>query len=364
MEQNTKYTLSKNEKGITLVALVITIIILLILATVSINLVMNNGILDKAKYAVDKYSEGEIEEQIKITYQEWQMQKYTGTDSELKAFMLTRLEGIFGDTVDIKGNEILKININNNGKKYEYALKNNGNIVKYGIEEYNQAGLILQLDGIENTRNGHSTTTTTWEDLSGNNNDFIKHNSASNATWSDNSYVGDAKNRTLELNKAILANSNECTVEVCYDVPQLNNYYWVFQNRKEIGTADGFQFSVGTDGRSVTLFNKKNNSNYNNITTAKGTAVTELGKKTMAFSLDTTNVIFSDNGQFYTQETVEGIINSVMQRNIYSIGSNYPWQNCIYSFKGNIYSIRVYNRKLSEEELKNNYEIDKLRFDM
>ena len=39
--------------------LVISIIVLLILATVSINLIINNGILDKAKLAVDKYSEGE-----------------------------------------------------------------------------------------------------------------------------------------------------------------------------------------------------------------------------------------------------------------------------------------------------------------
>ena len=34
------------------------------------------------------------------------------------------------------------------------------------------------------------------------------------------------------------------------------------------------------------------------------------------------------------------------------------------TFEGNIYSIRIYNRKLSEEELKNNYEIDKVRFNM
>ena len=44
----------------------ITIIILLILATVSISLVINNGILDKAKYAVDKYSENEIKERIML----------------------------------------------------------------------------------------------------------------------------------------------------------------------------------------------------------------------------------------------------------------------------------------------------------
>ena len=53
-------------KGITLVALIITIIVLLILATVSISLVINNGILDKAQHGVDKYSEEEELEQIKL----------------------------------------------------------------------------------------------------------------------------------------------------------------------------------------------------------------------------------------------------------------------------------------------------------
>ena len=48
----------KNKKGITLVALVVTIVILLILAGVSINLVLgNNGIITKAKDAETKFAE-------------------------------------------------------------------------------------------------------------------------------------------------------------------------------------------------------------------------------------------------------------------------------------------------------------------
>ena len=51
---------------VSLVALVITIIVLLILSTVSISLVINNGVLDKAQHGVDKYSEEEELEQIKL----------------------------------------------------------------------------------------------------------------------------------------------------------------------------------------------------------------------------------------------------------------------------------------------------------
>ena len=60
----------KEQNGITLVALIITVIILLILAMVSISLVINSGIITKTKTTVDKYSEEEIGEQIKLAYAE------------------------------------------------------------------------------------------------------------------------------------------------------------------------------------------------------------------------------------------------------------------------------------------------------
>ena len=48
----------KNKRGITLIALVITIIILLILASVSLNLVLgDNGIIERAQQALEKTEE-------------------------------------------------------------------------------------------------------------------------------------------------------------------------------------------------------------------------------------------------------------------------------------------------------------------
>ena len=46
----------KSEKGITLVALVITIVILIILATVSISFAVNGGLFDKAQAGAGLYS--------------------------------------------------------------------------------------------------------------------------------------------------------------------------------------------------------------------------------------------------------------------------------------------------------------------
>lgn len=51
------FNLKENQKGITLIALVVTIIILLILAGVAIGFAVNgSGLFDKAKQATDKYN--------------------------------------------------------------------------------------------------------------------------------------------------------------------------------------------------------------------------------------------------------------------------------------------------------------------
>ena len=57
----------KNQKGITLIALVITIIVLLILAGVSIAMLTGqNGILTQAQNASEATLRGEIEESVKL----------------------------------------------------------------------------------------------------------------------------------------------------------------------------------------------------------------------------------------------------------------------------------------------------------
>ena len=67
----------KNSKGITLIALVITIIVLLILAGVSLNLVMGNqGILQQATKAVDKNKAGSIQEEIQLAIAEKTIEYY------------------------------------------------------------------------------------------------------------------------------------------------------------------------------------------------------------------------------------------------------------------------------------------------
>ena len=59
--KSTKFK-TKQEKGITLMALIVTIVILLILATVAINSVLNDGIISKAQDVANKFNEAQANE--------------------------------------------------------------------------------------------------------------------------------------------------------------------------------------------------------------------------------------------------------------------------------------------------------------
>ena len=70
----------KNQKGITLVALVITIIILLILAGISISTLTNTGIFGKAKEAKEKSEEEEKQQSKTLDSYEKELNKYTSIE--------------------------------------------------------------------------------------------------------------------------------------------------------------------------------------------------------------------------------------------------------------------------------------------
>ena len=73
----------KSKNGITLIALIITIIILLILAMVTINILINQGIIGHANNAVRGYEVSEEKELIALAYQHYKMDKVNNKDAEL-----------------------------------------------------------------------------------------------------------------------------------------------------------------------------------------------------------------------------------------------------------------------------------------
>ena len=76
---------STREKGITLIALIVTIIVLLILAGVTINLAVNNqGIFNKAKTATRAYKNATEEEEASLALLENEIDKYIPKNDDSK----------------------------------------------------------------------------------------------------------------------------------------------------------------------------------------------------------------------------------------------------------------------------------------
>ena len=84
---------TKEMKGITLIALVITIVVLLILAGVSINLLLgDNGIITKAKEAKDSYSKSAVKEKVGFLLNEYKIDKATGENAEFANLLRKNLQ--------------------------------------------------------------------------------------------------------------------------------------------------------------------------------------------------------------------------------------------------------------------------------
>ena len=114
--------MKKSMRGITLVALVITIVILLILAGISIQAISNTGLFANAKRAKDESMKGKLQEEISLAIQSIQTEEiYKGNSVTLETLAGGQLEEALTDiTAELDGDEI-----NGEYKNYEYTIDSN-----------------------------------------------------------------------------------------------------------------------------------------------------------------------------------------------------------------------------------------------
>ena len=119
-----KSNLQNTQRGITLVALIITVIVLLILATVSIKLIMNEGIIDKAEKGTASYSSEEELEQIKLAVAS---AKLAGNGFLTAENLNIKMQKVFNNTETVSENS--------NSFKYKsnktYTINKDGSVGEY-----------------------------------------------------------------------------------------------------------------------------------------------------------------------------------------------------------------------------------------
>ena len=128
----------KFNKGITLVALVITIIILLILTTISIQALTNTGLFQKAKEAKEKTEVAEVNQAKMLNEYEDELNKYvSGNVKTLQA------DGSWNNTKKVNSPQLMYgmtgIYWDESGKETEVNADNQDNWYDYSKQEWANA---------------------------------------------------------------------------------------------------------------------------------------------------------------------------------------------------------------------------------
>ena len=114
----------KKDKGITLIALIITIIVMLILVGVTLSVALNGGLITKAQEAKKQTIEAQEKEQIEFALAEWKMTKDQKDAPTFEEF----LKGIFGNDNVIAGGEQNEYIVTFPETGNQYKVKDDGTI--------------------------------------------------------------------------------------------------------------------------------------------------------------------------------------------------------------------------------------------
>lgn len=243
---------------------------------------------------------------------------------------------------------------------------------------YNKSGMIMCLDGENNTGTGHSTTTTTWKDLTGNGNDGVLKGFNYNSTsgWSNNSLIFDGSNDYILNAKDLDFNSSK---QMTIEFVDLNGTLFsntsspiIFESSIKSNNYEGaFYINTGEYGtKNIQLAMKYSESNLRNHKTVNNILVS--GKSaTYTIVLDTTKsynnfISIYKNGEMQTATTVTdtsqgNINNKTIGTYPFYIGSR---AGTDFFVKMQLSTLRIYNKALSSEEIQKNYEVDKKRFNI
>ena len=210
--------------------------------------------------------------------------------------------------------------------------------------------LILYYDAINNTGSGeHDSSVTSWVDLSGNGN----NGTINNGTWYDN----------------YLAFNGDSTWVNC----GVHNYdhitYEVIVEFGEVGGASEESNSVICNHQSYGCGIIQKDAQYcgcayvDSWNFAYGQPVKANVRMGLAMTYDGNILKLFRNGMLVSSVEASGVIKPPISNTVLSVGSNpNGTKGGVQFLTGNVYSVRVYNSALTDEEILSNYEDDLTRY--
>ena len=343
--------MDKKSKQLVIVSAILGIIVIILLTTMAL-----------AKYVIKDEKDIEVTlRNVRISENEIEIIPSSWTNENVTVSISTKKNG----------EVYYKINENGEWKKYEknFEVEENCNIyakikytdgespetvkevtnidkIKPTVEiqdksEYTTSNIVTKLDGIENTNNGHSTSTTTWNDISGNK----KNGTITDGTWGEN-YL-QFNGTTTWANLGVM-NSNYQTLEATFSADRDNIAEDVILSNWENGgagiyLANGRLYASFYIGGEYKVIPSKEKCVIGEIYNAIGTYD---GKK----------LSFYVNGVLQGELSITGKIGTPANSTVMAIGVN-PSRNGKGGstlFKGKIYNVAIYNQALTAEQVRSN----------
>ena len=351
-------------KGITLIALVITIIILLILAGISIQAIINNNLIQNATTATEIYNKEQAKEKLIQTLNSLAISKYRDKNYNDKEYIDNQIKK---DGMSIDSDDIVTVN------KYKFKIDREKLeiIEEAGKEElsdfeklqssYVQDGLVCWYDGIYNTVSGHDKNATVWQDLTGNNNNgTLKNiNNTDDSGWTSNSLILDGIDDWVQMTQ-IPASEDGITVEIVAKVLDVSE-----------GSQENYICNYESGGIGILKNSNKvqgviHTGKYINIYDQKNVKISQIYSMSSGIDSKNKRIYFSTNSNIQ-KEDFNGQYSEPQNNTVFVIGTN-PNGNQSDLPTGEkmpnieVYSIRIYNRSLTADEISKNYEEDKRRF--
>lgn len=217
----------------------------------------------------------------------------------------------------------------NEQSQYKYAITNEGYIYK---------GLLLNFYGINNTGRGHSTTTSTWKDLSGNGNDATL--STTTSAWGRTATIFSSSNALyLKGNRNVLYAPEEYTM-------QFSVYTNATQNQC-------LYCSRTASGKGIAVFMLSNKIRIDTGSYQWSTGIDVATKKitNIAVTRNSSGIKLYINGVLKASTTKTGDKTSI-NSGLYTIGQSQTSGSGLGNqLSGYLYNINIYDRVLSAEEI-------------
>jgi len=246
--------------------------------------------------------------------------------------------------------------VTNASGKEEYYTQDSKYYIAVNKYGYVLEGLQLYYDGIDNTGTGtHDNSATIWKDLSGNNRHGTLTNMATSSCWKANGLTFDGTDDYVKIGEM---NYPNVTLEAVADTLDTSR------------TEQDILSNVQGGGNSLVFIS---NTLYASVY-IQGQSYQDIKKYTI-----NSNTKYSISGS-YDGKVLKSRLNASAYTKVSKVGAiGYPGGNTWmvlganpsgsvaqsgYYLKGNIYSARVYNRALTEEEGYVNYQADKKRYQL